>query len=136
MSAPPEPSQPGPVMLTGADLALGLVALAAEIVLFGALAHLARELGGDDGNGTIAAAVVIVLTVVLWARYMAPKSPRRLAVTLRAPICLLLGLAVGWGLRVVDWPRWGAAVMIIGVVLAATQWLMDQRASDHQQARP
>ena len=128
-----QPSEP--VMLKGSDLALGLVALVAEIVVFAALVFLVRELGGGAGTGTILASIAIVATIVLWGRYMAPKGARRLPTSRRVLVAAALALVVGAGLIAIDQARWGYVVLAAGSVLSLVQWRIGERMTHRADSR-
>ena len=132
--SPQPPKQDGPVMLKGSDLALGLVALVAEIVVFAGLVFLVRDLGGGAGTGTILASVAIVVTIVLWGRYMAPKGSRRLPTSRRVLVAAALALAVGAGLIAIDETRWGYVVLAAGAALSLVQWQIGERTTQRRPA--
>ena len=78
--------RPAPVMLSGSALALGLVALVAEIVLFAAIGQLAHHHAGGGVTGIVVAVVVLALAAVLWGVFMAPNSPRRISLRPRVAL--------------------------------------------------
>jgi hypothetical protein len=115
-----------PSVLTGRALALGVVALATEIVLFAGLAQLAYRLGGGGKTGIVAAFVALGLAAGGWSAVMAPTAARRLPVRLRALVCVVAGLLVGGGLVASGWTVWGVVVLVAGIACAAAQQLMPQ----------
>ena len=127
--------RPAPVMLSGSALALGLVALVAEIVLFAAIGQLAHHHAGGGVTGIVVAVVVLALAAVLWGVFMAPNSPRRISLRPRVGVCGVLGLVLGGLLVAAGWNVWGVVVGVCGLGLAAVQWVMGRAQERAEAAR-
>ena len=127
--------RPAPVMLSGSALALGLVALVAEIVLFAAIGQLAHHHAGGGVTGIVVAVVVLALAAVLWGVFMAPNSPRRISLRPRVGVCGELGLVLGGLLFAAGWTVWGVVVGVCGLGLAAVQWVMGRAQERAEAAR-
>jgi hypothetical protein len=131
---PPPPTQDGPVMLKGSDLALGLVALVTEIVVFAGLLHLAYELSSPGSARMVVAGIVGAAAICGWGLFMAPKGPRRLPVRWRVFVAAALALVVGGLLIAVDETRWGYVVLAAGAALSLVQWQIGERTTQRRPA--
>ena len=109
--------RPAPVMLSGSALALGLVALVAEIVLFAAIGQLAHHHAGGGVTGIVVAVVVLALAAVLWGVFMAPNSPRRISLRPRVGVYGVLDWC-----SVASWSRLAGPCGVSSSVCAASAW--------------
>lgn len=117
------------VMHSGVTLALGLLALVGEVLLFAGLGQLLHWLAGGGWVGVAVAAIGLVIAAGAWALFMAPTAARRLPTLVRTAVCAVLGLALGATLYAVGWPRFGLAVALGGFAAALTQHLLGARPS-------
>lgn len=71
--------------------ALDVLAFAAELVLWIACGVAAHRLAGGGVAGLLAAVPTVVVVIIGWSLVMAPRAPRRIAVTERNLVVLVLG---------------------------------------------
>ena len=109
-------------------LLIGALAFAAEIVLFVAVG-IAGWVLWEGIVGLLVAAVCIIALIVVWALWLAPRSPRRLrfgprlalaTVLYALPVLLLVGEA--------EWRFWVGLVAIAWLVYLVTAFPL--RAAD------
>jgi hypothetical protein len=110
-------------MFSGSLLALGIVALIGEVLLFAALGQLLHWSVGGGWLGILVAAIGLVLAAGAWGLFMAPKGRRRLPALTRVIICAIVGVALGALLSSAGWPRFGVAVIVAGLAVAGIQWI-------------
>ncbi|MBK8730718.1 MAG: hypothetical protein IPM00_15730 [Tetrasphaera sp.] len=108
-------------MLSGSALALGLVALVAEIVLFAAIGQLAHHHAGGGVTGIVVAVVVLALAAVLWESSWPRTAPRRISLRPRVGVCGVLGLVLAGLLFAAGW------TVVSSSVCAASAWRLSSR---------
>lgn len=99
---------------------LDVLAFAAELVLWSACGVAAHRLAGGGIAGLVVSVLTILFVIVAWSFVMAPRAPRRLAVTGRNLVVLVLGGIATTVLAMINAPAWAgsAAVSTLALVVA------------------
>ena len=97
--------------------ALDVAAFVAELLLWAGCGAAAYSVAGGGPSGAGAATVTIAVVILEWGIVMAPRSPRRLRVTGRALVVLVLAVAACWALGAHDAVRWECAVVVASLVM-------------------
>jgi len=119
-SSSPSPTTPQvEPRLSGA----GAVAFVVELAMLVLLALAGWRLGGNAAVSVLLAVVLVAVAVVVWGRWLAPRTSRRLPRTPRLAAKALLFAATG-GLTAVS-GLVGAAVVFVVVAAASLVWARD-----------
>jgi hypothetical protein len=109
---------------------LDVLAFAGELALMAALAVAATALA-DGVAAVVLALALIAALIAVWARWLAPRSSRRLTFPTRLVAKLVLVLAVGASLVAAGRPMTGVLVLLgVGVVFAGSEVADAGRGSD------
>lgn len=107
-----------------------MLAFAGELALMAALAVAATALA-DGVAAVVLALALIAALIAVWARWLAPRSSRRLTFPTRLVAKLVLVLAVGASLVAAGRPMTGVLVLLgVGVVFAGSEVADAGRGSD------
>lgn len=107
MSADPQaPERIGP---------LDLLAFVWELAALVLLALSGWSLGDGGWRGSVLAVALVAVAVWFWGRWLAPRSPRRLALSQRLVVKSAFYVAVGTIGAVAGYAGWGVALAVLAV---------------------
>lgn len=103
---------------------LAAVAFVVELALFGGVGVVVHDLVGGGLAGWAAGVTAVVVVLVLWGLFMAPKARKRLAPGPRALVATALVYGVAFGLLRADHTGWAWFVGVAGLVVVAAQTVL------------
>lgn len=124
--APDPPAQPS----TPLGWAAATGAFLVELALIATLAMAVHRLVGGGVLGWIAGGAAVVVLIAVWARWMSPRAPRRLALAGRLVLGCALVLGAAALAHLAGMSTWAGWFAVLGVLLTvAGQSLMDSPSS-------
>jgi len=106
--------------------ALDVLAFLAEVVLLGAAAFVGWVLGDSVLASVLLAVALPVLIAVVWGRWLAPRSPRRISALGRWRVQLALILVIGLLAATAGEMRWFPTLLLAPLAVFAAVFARDR----------